>query len=63
MIHKAPWKLGFITMITGGKLESQQARKESRCCCASLSDAGSCSDEAGVVYFRQTRRIEALGAI
>lgn len=28
MIHKAPWKLGFITMITGGKLESQQARKE-----------------------------------
>lgn len=28
MIHKAPWKIGFITMITGGKLESQQARKE-----------------------------------
>lgn len=28
MIHKTPWKLGFITMITGEKLESQYARRE-----------------------------------
>lgn len=25
MIHKTPWKLGLITMITGEKLDSQEA--------------------------------------
>lgn len=30
MIHKTPWKLGFITMITGGKLESQEQQKGAR---------------------------------
>lgn len=63
MIRKAPWKLGFITTITGGELESQQARQESRCRSARVSHAGSRPDEAGVLYFRQTRRTESWEAI
>lgn len=63
MIHKTPWKLGFITRITGEKLESQQARRELGAPTPVLVMQTAAQMKPGCIYFRTTCKAHSLWII